>query len=339
MRNVALVLLALTLPTVALGQNQAPTWHWDQFFKNGMTHDFGSVPRGTQLFYKFKMKNIYAVPLVVDARVGCHCVTVTPTSQVLQPRQEATLDVSMDTSKLAGHKSVNIYIDVGPQFVSHTTLTVSCISRTDVVVNPGQIGFGVVPAGQGTAPQTIDVEYAGVLDWRITEVVKHDAPIELTYRELYRRPGQVGYQVAVALKPDAAAGPLKHELFLKTNDPASPLVPILVEANIQASLNVAPNIVHMGNLRVGESATKLVIVKASKPFHITAVEGQGDGVVAELPPTPAQVQVLRVKFQPGKPGEVRRQLRIKTDLDRESTASVMVDGTVEASAPELIRTP
>jgi hypothetical protein len=330
MRNIALVLFALTLPTTtALGQNQPATWHWDQFFKGGMTHDFGSVPRGTQLFYKFKMKNIYAVPLAVDARVGCHCVTVTPLSQVLQPRQEATLDVSMDTSKLAGYKSVNIYINVGPQFVSSTTLSVSCTSRTDVVVNPGQISFGVVPHGQGTAPQTIDVEYAGVLDWRVSEVVKNDAPVEVTFRELYRRPGQVGYQVAVALKPDAPAGPLKHELFLKTNDRASPLVPILVEANIQASLNVAPPIVHVQPLRVGESVTKLVIVKASKPFHISAVEGQGDGVVVELPASAAQVQVLKVRFQPAKPGEVRRQLRIKTDLERESAASVTIEGTVE----------
>jgi hypothetical protein len=330
MRYVALVLLALTLPTTsALGQNQAPTWHWDQFFKNGMTHDFGSVPRGTQLFYKFKMKNIYAVPLVVEARVGCHCVTVSPVSQVLQPRQEATLDVSMDTSKLAGHKSVNIYITVGPQFVSQTTLTVSCISRTDVVVNPGQINFGVVPQGQGTAPQTIDVEYAGVLDWRVSEVVKNEAALEVTYRELYRRPGQVGYQAAVALKPDAPAGPFKHELFLKTNDPASPLVPILVEANVQASLNVAPNVVHMGNLRVGESVTKLVMVRASRPFRISAIEGQGEGLAVELPPASTQAQLLKVKFQPIKAGEVRRQLRIKTDLDRETTASVTIEGTVE----------
>jgi hypothetical protein len=329
MRNVALVLFALTLATTtASGQTQQP-WHWEQFFKNGLIHDFGSVPRGTQLFFKFKMKNIYAVPLEVNARVGCHCVTVTPLSQVLQPRQEGYLDVNMDTSKLAGYKSVNIYITVGPEYVSSTTLRVSCTSRTDVVVNPGQINFGVVPSGQATAPQTIDVEYAGVLDWRVSEVVKHDAPIEVTCRELYRRPGQVGYQVAVAIKPDAPAGPFKHELFLKTNDPASALVPILVEANIQANLNVAPNIVRMGNLKIGESVTKLVIVRATRPFHVSAVDGQGDGVLVELPATAAQVQVLKVKFQPAKAGEVRRQLRIKTDLDRESAASVLVEGTVE----------
>jgi hypothetical protein len=139
----------------------------------------------------------------------------------------------------------------------------------------------------------------------------------------------VGYQVAVAIKPDAPPGPLRHEIFLKTNDPAGPLVPILVEANIQASLNVAPPVVRFGNLKPEESVTKLVIVGAGKPFRITTVEGQGDGVQVDLPSAPAKTQVLKVKFHAAKPGEVHRQLRIKTDLGQESTASVTLEGTVE----------
>jgi hypothetical protein len=327
MRNIVLTLLTVVLGTASTpGQER---WHWEQFFKDGLTHEFGTVPRGTQLHHRVKMKNIYAVPLEVNARVGCNCVTVSPLSQVLQPRQEGYLDVSMDTSKLSGYKSVNIYITVGPEYVSSTTLRVSATSRTDVVVNPGQISFGVVPRGQPTAPHTIDVEYAGVLDWRIGEIVKHDAPLEVTLKELYRRAGQVGYQVAVALKADAPPGPFRHELLLRTNDPASPLVPILVEANIQASVSVAPNLVRMGTLKVGESVTKLVVVRASKPFRIVAIDGQGDGVVAELPTTAAPVQVLKLKYQPVKPGELRRQLQIKTDLDQESVASVTIEGSIE----------
>ncbi len=336
MRNVVLLLFGLMLgPALAFGQTGQERWHWEQFFKDGLTHDFGTVPKGTQLFYRLKMKNIYAVPLEVNARVGCTCVTVAPMAQVLQPRQDGYLDVNMDTSRLSGYKSVNIYVtaagrdSAGQEYISSTTLRVSATSRTDVVVNPGQISFGVVPRGQATAPHTIDVEYAGVLDWRITDLVKFDAPLGVQVKELYRRPGQVGYQVAVVIKPDAPAGPFKHELLLKTNDPASPLVPILIEANIQAKVSVAPSTWHFEPLKVGESATKLVMVRASKPFRIVAIEGQGDGLVVELPTTAATAQILQVKFQATKPGEMRRQLQIKTDLDQESTASVTIQGSVE----------
>src|SRR6266851_909295 len=262
MRNVVLTLVAMILgTTLAAGQER---WHWEQFFKDGLNHEFGTVPRGTQLYHRVKMKNIYAVPLEVNARVGCNCVTVSPVSQVLQPRQEGHLDVNMDTSRLSGYKSVNIYVTVGPEYVSSTTLRVSATCRTDVVVNPGQVSFGVVPRGQATTPHTIDVEYAGVLNWRISEVVKHEAPLDITLKELYRRPGQVGYQLAVALKPDASPGPFRHEVLLKTNDPASPLLPILVEANIQASVSVVPNVWRTPSLKVGESVTKLVVVRATK---------------------------------------------------------------------------
>jgi hypothetical protein len=328
MRTVVLALVALTVGTAtASGQDR---WRWEQFFQDSLTRDFGSVPRGTQLFYRFKMRNIYAVPLEVSARVGCNCVTVTPLSQVLQPKEEGHFDVTMDSSRFTGQKTVNLYITAAnADYASSTTLRVSAYSRTDVVVNPGQINFGVVPRGQATAQQSIDVEYAGVLAWRVSEVIKQEAPLDVTFRELYRRPGQVGYQVTVAIKPDAPPGLLKHELLLKTNDPASPLVPILVEANIQASISVAPNPVRLQPMKVGEAVTKLVVVRATRPFRILAVEGQEDGVAVDLPTAAAQVQVLKLKFQPVKPGDVRRQLRIKTDLDQEGIGSVTLEGTVE----------
>jgi hypothetical protein len=52
-------------------------------------------------------------------------------------------------------------------------------------------------------------------------------------------------------------------------------------------------------------------------------------VQADLPPTPAPVHFLTLKCQPEKPGELRQQLRIKTDLSGESIVTVTVEGHVE----------
>src|SRR5262249_62394826 len=120
--------------------------------------------------------------------------------------------------------------------------------------NPGQVSFGVVPRGQ-TPTQYIDVEYAGVLDWRVSDVEKPAAALDVSCKEQYRRPGQVGYRVAVSLKADAPPGPLKQELFLKTNDPASPLVQLLDASTVQAPLTFIPETVNLGSLQVGEAAT------------------------------------------------------------------------------------
>jgi hypothetical protein len=327
MKNLVLVVLGLIwTTTAALGQS---SWA-EKMFKDGIAKDFGSVPHGAQLYHRFKLTNVYAVPLELSKQEGCNCVTATLSTRVLQPREEGYLDVTMDTHHFTGPRTVKIQFTVGPEYISTASLTVTAISRADIVLNPGRLNFGVVARGQKTEPRTLDVEYAGVLDWKATEIAQHKAPLEASLKEIYRRPGQVGYRVTVALKPDVPAGAFKHELFLKTNDPASPLVPILVEATVRASLSVSPELINVGAMRVGESLTKLTMVQGPKPFKIVSVDGQGDGLTVELPTASKNVQLLKVKFQPAKAGPFRRQLKIKTDLEQEGPVTVTVEGIVES---------
>jgi len=236
MRMAGLALVTLLLATTEIS---AQTGAWlDKMFKGNTSHDFGNAPHGAQLYYRFPMTNIWAVPLDVGIeRVSCGCVTASLSTNRLQPRESGYLEVNMNARLFTGPRTVTIYITVGPQYTSTTAIRVSAHSRTDVVFNPGQVKFGVVQRGQ-TPERTIDVEYAGTLDWTVREVDKSDAPLDVTLDQLYRQPGKVGYRIRTALKADAPPGLFKHELVLKTNDPASPLVPVLVEAMIQAPLTV-----------------------------------------------------------------------------------------------------
>ena len=113
----------------------------------------------------------------------------------------------MDGRRFTGPKSVIVRVSVGPEFTSSADVKVTATSRADVVFNPGDVEFGAVDHGQ-TASQTVDVEYAGPLDWRISEVVVgKEQPFEASESETYRKPGKVGYQIKVTLKADAAPGP------------------------------------------------------------------------------------------------------------------------------------
>src|SRR5262249_18627897 len=161
---------------------------------------------------------------------------------------------------------------------------VQAVARQDVTFNPGSVNFGVVGRGQ-TPSKEIDVEYAGNMNWRIVEIVKSGAaPFKVEAEEIYRmppqpggpfkgagHPGRVGYRLTVTLKGDAAGGPFKQELILKTNDQTSPVFSIAVEGNIQSSLSVAPQVVKMGTVKVGEDKTQKVFVRGSRPFRITGV--------------------------------------------------------------------
>ena len=48
-----------------------------------------------------------------------------------------------------------------------------------------------------------------------------------------------------------------------------------------------------------------------------------------LPQTAAAQQILTIKFHPNKAGELRRQLRIKTDLETDAPLTVGIEGVVE----------
>src|SRR4029077_723463 len=105
-------------------------------------HDFGNVPRGTQLSHTFHLSNKFAVPLTIEARSGCGCVTITQMSQVLQKKEQGVIEITMDARRFTGPKKVDIHITVSaPNFFSATTLQVTANSRADVVLNPGQVNL------------------------------------------------------------------------------------------------------------------------------------------------------------------------------------------------------
>jgi hypothetical protein len=321
MRIVVLALISLAVGSLAARSEDAWKEGWaENIFKDQKTgqldlsKDFGTVPRGTQLYKRFKITNIYKVPLEINATAGCTCLTVTPAKQQLQSLQEGFIDVVMDAAKFKGQRNAKVNVTVGPTFISSTTLLISC---------------GVVTSGSAIGPQTLDIEYAGPLDWRLTELVTHDAPLDVSFQELYRRHGQVGYRVSAAIKADAAPGSFKHELFFRTNDSASPLLPILVEGTIQGGLSAVPETVDMGKLKIGESITKLVLVRATKEFRILGVDGAGNGVSAEIRQAPSKVQLVKVKYQPTQAGDLHRQLKIKTDLTQENSVVVTLQGAGE----------
>jgi hypothetical protein len=319
---VALVAAALTVSTASA---QSP-WA-EKMFKDGLNHDFGSVPRGAQLAYHFVITNIYAVRMeITSLKSGCGCVSAVAAKRVLEPRESTTIDVTMDARRFTGLKTVGITITVGPDFISSAQMRVSANSRADIVFNPGQVTFGTVTRGQA-ASQVIDVEYAGVLDWQVIEASAKDLPVEVSMSELYRRPGQVGYRVRVALKPDAPVGTIKGDLFLKTNDPASQLLPVLVEGVVQSNLTVSPPAISLGAVKIGETLRRRVVVRGNKPFVVRSVEGVGAGVQLDTPTstTPAPVQVVSFKCVFDKPGEFKHEVKIRTDL-QDAPVIVTIDG-------------
>ena len=334
----ALIILALWSPRVLA--EESPQWAVKFFpLKAGsteereLTHDFGKIAYGSQVLYNFPMKNPYKVPLTITARTSCGCITAQPKPVTLGPNESGVLEVTLDGRRFLGPKFGTIYLTVaGGEYAATAELKVSAISRGDVVCNPSEANFGVVVQGQ-TPTKTIDIEYAGALDWQIKRVELNDAPVNVTYQQLYRQNAsptvlKVGYRLKVTLKTDAPAGDFRYEISLVTNDPATPRLPVVVAGIVQGTLTIAPSGPwNLSNSRVGDEVAKRVLIRGNKPFRILEINGLGNDITAELPKTSAPAHSVLFKCKPSKPGDIQRQLRIKTDL-QDATVTLLVEGYV-----------
>jgi hypothetical protein len=209
-------------------------------------------------------------------------------------------------------------------------LNVSANARQDVVFNPGEIDFGTISKNQ-TPSRHIDVEHAGDANWRINEIVKNSAaPFDLKVEQLPQKVSgyvTVGYRIFATIKPNAATGSFKQEVLLKTNDSQSPVITFNILGNVRASLNVAPNPVNLGNLKIGTMETSKIVVSGSQPFRIVAIEGLEDGLAIALPERSTTTHILELKVEPRAAGDLRKQITLRTDLDGES-ATITVEGNV-----------
>jgi hypothetical protein len=332
MRKVVLALVAAFWFSSSSFAQQRAAWA-DKLFSGETTHDFGTVVRGAQLKHNFKMTNIYKVPLdITDVRVSCGCLKAEASVKTLQPNETTTLKILMDGRQFAGSKTVRVFVTVGPKFVSTATLTVSANAQGDVAFSPTDIDFGNLQRGQ-TPTRPIDVEYTGsLIDWRVTEIVKNSsAPFELKVQELPRLadgPPRKGYRILATMKTDPPTGSFKQEVVLKTNDPAAGVLTFNIVGNVQAGLAVSPSPIVVKDLKVGESQTKKVFVRASRPFRVVAVDGQGDGITVDIPNRQDTTLVLTVSIAPTKAGDLRRQLMIRADLDGDAVP-LIIEATVE----------
>ena len=311
------------LPDIGEKRDQAPP--------PVITHNFGDVPHGTLCTHTFTVTNIYDTPIqIVEVRKSCTCLDFVPLAKVLQPNESGPFTVTMNAGKFVGANSQTFYVTFGPKFVSTAVVRVSAVSKTELSVSPGAVGFGTVAPG-AKAVQTVKVEYKGRMrDWKITEAVAPHGPFDVQFTQDSRGGplrGGAEYTVTVTLKPGAPPGPLADNLTLKTNEPANPVIALAVTGAVAVPLEVAPARVRFDAIAVGQSASQRVLVRAARPFRVLGVAGDGDGVTVELPSTatPLPLHALTVKFDPTRLGPVARELVIRTDLDGGATVTVPVE--------------
>jgi hypothetical protein len=319
--------------TVAVSTAGAANWAEGLFTEKA--HDFGPVPRGGKFRHEFLLTNRMSEPLqVLNVRASCGCTTGRAAISQLAPGQSTVVEAEMDTRNFVGTKSTVLYVTLvnaaGQE--SEARLGISANILSDVVLNPGSIDFGAVTHGQSPT-QVLTIERVGLANWRVERMVSSCRAVSGQLVETSRKDQNVQYTLTVALKPDAPSGVVRDEIRLLTNDPETASIPIPVTALIRGDLAASPSTLALGRVTSAGGAQGRFLVRASKPFSIVSVEGNGDGF-SMAPPDPikATAHILTVTYKPEEGrsrGDIRRTFRVVTDLPGEPSLDLVAGCHVE----------
>jgi hypothetical protein len=294
-----------------------------------VVHDFGTVPHGTKLKYRFKVTNIYKVPLHILERptVECGCVEPVAWSPQFQPTETGYLDLTMDASRFSGAKSVTVQVKLGDgsNFRSTALLQLKAFSRADIMLTPGQIDFGQVAVGQKLT-RTLDVVYSGQAKWEVISGEANDKILDVKIEPISTSGRKPSYRVTAGVKGDVPAGVIQEQIVLKTTDQSNPFVTINVSGQVLAPFEVSPKIVKFDELEVGQVASKRVIISGNKNFKLESFSEEG--ITAKVQPFLNRMQVIELQFQPTAAGVIKKDITLKTDTNDKITISI--EGTVKA---------
>ncbi len=330
-------LVGLVLATLGASPVPAQANSWADRMFTELGHDFGPVPRGAVVRHNFVLTNKFNEAItILDIRASCGCTSGRASATSVAAGQQANIEAQMDTRNFVGRKATKLTVTFLTASGQSAEVQLAVVSNIlpDIVLNPGTVDFGTISRGQ--SPKLVmTIERVNSPQWKFERMSASPrllSAIDARLDELERSPNRVAYQLTVTLKPDAQAGYLRDEIRIVTNDASSPVVPVLVTAQVQGTLTATPAMLQMGRAGV-DGAKGRYLVRAAKPFTIKSIEGNGDGFTLSVDDVKSKtLHVLTVSYDPKAGnirGDLRRAFKVVTDLTEEAPIEVQASLRVE----------
>ena len=326
--------LAVYVPVlIVLLVGKLPAKEWARKIFETTNHDFGTVARGSKAEFEFPLENIYLEDLhIANVRSSCGCSTAEITKPTLKTWENGSIRVKYNTRSFLGYKNATITVTIDKPYFAEVQLTVSGYIRSDVVIKPGSVEFGEVELGT-PAEKKLSIIYAGREDWKIVDVRSDSGHLQAAMTETKRGGGRVAYDLVVRLKEDAPAGYINEQLILVTNDQRNTKIPLMAVGRVLSPVTVSPAALAMGVVESGHQVTKQLVVRAKKPFRITAVRCDDDCFVFKISQQAKRLHLVPVTFTADKARMLSETIEIETDLAPKTSVSCVVTATVKSRTP------
>jgi hypothetical protein len=326
-------LIGATLAIVLLTGSRLSAADWARDMFEVTRHDFGTVAAHAKAEFSFRFTNKYLYEVrVASVRSSCSCSDVRVTQNSLAAYESGEIVASILSERLRGDQSSTLTVIFDKPRYAEVQLRLTVFIRGDVLIEPAGFDFGEVEHG-ADALRKVTVTHFGAADWKIVDVLASTDFVECELGKPVRSGNRVSYPLTAWLTASAPPGDLRTQLLLVTSDPRAEKIPVMVEGSIRPPVSVSPASLYLGSLRPGESVTKRLVARASKPFRILQIGAECDCFEFTYSADEAKMlHLIPVKFTAGDaPGRVKRTIEIKTDLNG-ARASIVTWAAVDEQA-------
>lgn len=302
-------------------------------FFNERSKDFGPTPRGPVLVHYFYIKNTTQQPLNLGtARVSCGCVSAQVLQYTLAPGETTAVRAQMDSRRIPRtyqNWPVTVFVPVyGGPYPGEAKLVVQAVAREDLFLTETSFAFGTVKKGKGATVST-KVTFQSDPKWEVTDVKSNGTHVKAEAKLASRNGNDVTYDVTATLDPACPVGNWTAEVFLHTNNKAVEKLRIPVTVEVPTPIVVSTDAAAK-EVKVGQAATREIVLKSADPFKVLGVKGSDDSVVVQASGTDAKEATehrLSVKVSPNKPGPLARTFEITTDHKEQPKVEVEFKAT------------
>lgn len=315
--------LAAALVAVLSGSALANDWAYGLFSE--FERDFGKVERGAKVSHDFILANHSGKDVRIKGiRVSCNCTQANAASMRVAAGESTTIHVVMDTAAFAGSKSVTVFVQFDRPRRAEVALRVHAISTANVAAGGHEVDFGIVPEGQANEKR-LNLDYAGNAAWRITGLDFGSPHIKAEVEEKARDAAKVRYELKISLAKTAPVGLLEDRIRIQTTDPKMREIIVLAKASIEAKVAVSPDKLDLRDAISGQTITKNLIIKASKPFRITRVEGTQGLVALRMAADSKTTQIVTLTVTvPADPQQLPDHIELFTDVNGDKAINIAV---------------
>jgi Protein of unknown function (DUF1573) len=324
-----LTALALTSANVARAQS------WVDSILPERSFDAGNVAKGSKVRHTFPVVNRLNQPIhIASYKPKCGCTKVEIGAYDVPPGTQTTIAAVIDTTNFQGYKPSGLTLVIDRPYYAEIDLNFSCYIRTDLVMNPGAVDFGIVTRASSPKPTvTMLLTYAGGQpNWGITRMQTRGAHVSAKLQEQNRSAdGRVEYRLTATLDPSDLTGYFKDEISLYTNDSANGQpIPVAVSAVVQTSVSVSPSPLVLGSVKAGQELKRVLLVRGAQPFKLGTVHANRDEVNAapDSEESKAAHTVNLTLKVPAQPGPFNSTITIETDVKGEPPLKVNTFATV-----------